>query len=81
MRAMRAEAFGRYEDLKLTDIPSPTLPDGRILVWMTAAGVTPLDHTILSGQYPKERRLWCLETKAPASLKRAEPPNFRRARG
>src|SRR3984893_10702285 len=53
MRAMRAEAFGRYEDLKLTVIPSPTLPDGRILVWMTAAGVTPLDHTILSGQYPK----------------------------
>src|SRR5580700_2264804 len=53
MRAMRAEAFGRYEDLKLTDIPSPTLPDGRILVWMTAAGVTPLDHTILSGHYPK----------------------------
>jgi NADPH2:quinone reductase len=53
MRAMRAEAFGRYEDLKLTVIPSPTLSDGRILVWMTAAGVTPLDHTILSGQYPK----------------------------
>ena len=55
MRAMRAEAFGRYEDLKLTDIPSPTLSDGRILVWMTAAGVTPLDHTILSGQYPKAK--------------------------
>src|SRR6202047_3318836 len=55
MRAMRAEAFGRYEDLKLTDIPSPTLSDGRILVWMTAAGVTPLDHTICSGKYPKAK--------------------------
>jgi NADPH2:quinone reductase len=52
---MRAEAFGRYEDMKLTDIPSPTLSDGRILVRMNAAGVTPLDHTILSGQYPKAK--------------------------
>ncbi len=55
MRAVRAEALGRYEYLKLTDIPSPTLSDGRILVRMTAAGVTPLDHTILSGQYPKAK--------------------------
>jgi hypothetical protein len=29
MRAMRAEAFGGYQDLKFTDIPSPALPDGR----------------------------------------------------
>src|SRR5580700_5226178 len=55
MRAMRAEAFGGYQDLKLTDIPSPTLSDGRVSVRMTAAGVTPLDHTILSGQYPKAK--------------------------
>src|SRR6267378_3644993 len=55
MRAMRAEAFGGYQDLKFTDIPSPALSDGRVLVRMTAAGVTPLDHTILSGQYPKAK--------------------------
>ena len=55
MRAMRAEAFGGYQDLKLTDIPSPALSDGRVSVRMTAAGVTPLDHTILSGQYPKAK--------------------------
>ena len=55
MRAMRAEAFGGYQDLKFTDIPSPTLTDGRVLVRMTAAGVTPLDHTILSGQYPNAK--------------------------
>ena len=52
MRAMRAEGFGGYQDLKLTDIPSPSLSEGRVLVRMTAAGVTPLDYTILSGQYP-----------------------------
>src|SRR5262249_34391435 len=52
MRAMRAEDFGGYQDLKLTDIPSPSLSEGRVLVRMPAAGVTPLDYTILSGQYP-----------------------------
>ena len=55
MRAIRTEAFGGYHDLKLADIPSPALSDGRVLVRMTAAGVTPLDHTILSGQYPKAK--------------------------
>jgi NADPH:quinone reductase-like Zn-dependent oxidoreductase len=29
------------------------LVDGRVLVRLTAAGVTPLDHTILSGGYPR----------------------------
>jgi hypothetical protein len=37
MRAMRAEAFGGYQDLKFTDIPSPALSDGRVLVRMTAS--------------------------------------------
>jgi NADPH2:quinone reductase len=52
MRAMRAEGFDGYKDLKLMDIPSPSLSEGRVLVRMTAAGVTPLDHTILSGHFP-----------------------------
>lgn len=52
MRAMRAEGFDGYKDLKLMDIPSPGLSEGRVLVRMTAAGVTPLDHTILSGHFP-----------------------------
>jgi NADPH:quinone reductase len=52
MRAMRADKFSGYERLKLVDLPKPAVSDGRVLVRMTAAGVTPLDHTILSGQYP-----------------------------
>src|ERR1700687_1954122 len=48
MRAMRAEEFGGYEALKLVDIPKPAVSDGKVLLRMTAAGVTPLDHTILS---------------------------------
>ena len=53
MRAMRAESFTGSGGLKLIDVPRPTLVDGRVLVRLTAAGVTPLDHTILSGGYPR----------------------------
>jgi NADPH:quinone reductase len=52
MRAMRAEAFTGYNDLNLVQVPKPTPTDGRVLVRITAAGVTPLDHTILSGGMP-----------------------------
>src|SRR5438105_15162775 len=52
MRAMRAEKFSGYEGLKLIDLPKPAVTDGKVLLRMTAAGVTPLDHTILSGKFP-----------------------------
>jgi NADPH2:quinone reductase len=52
MRAMRAEGFGGYKDLKIVDLPKPTVADGKVLLRMTSAGVTPLDHTILSGHFP-----------------------------
>jgi NADPH:quinone reductase len=55
MRAMRAEAFNGFKELKLIDLPKPALSDGRVLVRVTAAGVTPLDHTILSGQFPHSK--------------------------
>src|SRR6202163_4469570 len=55
MRAMRAEGFSGYEDLKLVDIPKPAASDGRVLVRITAAGVTPLEHTILSGGYSRAK--------------------------
>jgi NADPH2:quinone reductase len=48
---MRAETFSGYEALKLVDLPKPAVTDGKVLVRITAAGVTPLDHTILSGQF------------------------------
>src|SRR5260370_34991293 len=52
MRAMRAETFNGYQALKLVDLPKPAVGDGRVLLRMTAAGVTPLDQTILSGKFP-----------------------------
>jgi NADPH2:quinone reductase len=51
MRAMRAEQFSGYEGLKLVQLPKPVVSDGKALIQITAAGVTPLDHTILSGQF------------------------------
>ena len=55
MRAMRVEGFSGYKDLKLVDIPKPSVSDGRVVIRITAAGVTPLDHTILSGGYPRAK--------------------------
>src|ERR1700730_2765025 len=55
MRAMRAEAFSGYKDLKLVDIPKPAVSDGRVVIRITAAGVTPLEYTILSGGYPRAK--------------------------
>src|SRR5882757_5995757 len=51
MRAMRAETFNGYKELKMVDLPKPAVTDGKVLVRITAAGVTPLDYTILSGQF------------------------------
>jgi NADPH2:quinone reductase len=53
MRAMRAESFTGYGGLKCVEVPRPRRADGRVLVRITAAGVTPLDHTILSGGYAR----------------------------
>ena len=55
MHAMRAERFGGYQDLKLVEIPKPAVSDGRVVVRLTAAGVTPLDYTILSGGHPRAK--------------------------
>ena len=55
MHAMRAERFSGYQDLKMVEIPKPAVADGRVLVRLTAAGVTPLDYTILSGGHPRAK--------------------------
>ena len=47
MRAMQARGFKGYGDLELVNPPKPEASDGEVLVRMTAAGVTPLDRTIL----------------------------------
>jgi NADPH2:quinone reductase len=53
MRAMEAETFSGYGGLRQIELPKPQPAKNRVLVRVTAAGVTPLDHTILSGEHPR----------------------------
>jgi NADPH:quinone reductase len=55
MRAMEAKTFSGYGALRQIDLPKPQPATDRVLVRITAAGVTPLDHTILSGGHPRAK--------------------------
>jgi len=55
MRAIQAESFSGYGGLRLIEAPKPPPAKDRVLVRVTAAGVTPLDHTILTGGLPRTR--------------------------
>ena len=76
MRAMRAEGFRGYEDLKLGDIPKPAASEGRVLVRITAAGVTPLEHTILSGGYPRAKAPLVLGSEGAGVIEDANGSGF-----
>ena len=54
MCAIEAKAFSGYGGLVEIELPRPQPAKDRVLVRVTAAGVTPLDHTILSGGHPRE---------------------------
>jgi len=73
---MRAEGFRGYQDLKLVNIPKPNLSDGRVLVKMAAAGVTPLDHTILSGGYPRAKAPLVLGSEGAGVVEDANGSEF-----
>jgi NADPH:quinone reductase len=53
MRAIEAKTFSGYGGLRQIELPKPQPAKDRVLVRVTAAGVTPLDHTILSGAHPR----------------------------
>ncbi len=55
MHAIEAETFSGYGGLRRTELPKPRPARDRVLVHVTAAGVTPLDHTILSGGHPRAK--------------------------
>ncbi|MGD1049625.1 MAG: zinc-binding alcohol dehydrogenase family protein [Solirubrobacteraceae bacterium] len=52
MQAVQAVEHGAYDALRLVDIPQPRPSDGQALIQVTAAGVTPLDRTVLAGLLP-----------------------------
>ena len=55
MLAIEATIFSGYGGLRQTDLPRPPVTRDRVLVRVTAAGVTPLDYTILSGGHPRAK--------------------------
>jgi NADPH2:quinone reductase len=55
MRAIEAKSFSGYGGLRLTELPRPQPAKDRVLIRVTAAGVTPLDYTILSGAHPRAK--------------------------
>ncbi|CAH2403528.1 quinone oxidoreductase family protein [Mesorhizobium escarrei] len=55
MRAIEAETFSGYGGLREVELPKPRAAKDRVLIRVTAAGVTPLDHTILSGGHPRAK--------------------------
>ncbi len=73
---MRAEGFRGHQDLKLVNIPKPNLSDGRVLVKITAAGVTPLEHTILSGGYPRAKAPLVLGSEGAGVVEDANGSEF-----
>src|SRR5260221_2170156 len=55
MRPIQAETSGEYGGLRQIELTKPQPAKERVLVRVTAAGVTPLDHTILSGGHPRAK--------------------------
>src|SRR5580698_957274 len=76
MRAIRAEQFSGYEGLKLVELPKPAITDGKVLVRVTAAGVTPLDYTILSGQFHGVRAPLVLGNEGAGVVERGGGTDF-----
>src|SRR5256712_10214199 len=55
MRAIEAQTFSGYGGLRQVELPKPQPAKSRVLVRVTAAGVTALDYTILSGGRPRAK--------------------------
>src|ERR1700726_1555297 len=55
MLAIEANTFSGYAGLRQTELPRPQPARDRVLVRVTAAGVTPLEYTILSGGHPRAK--------------------------
>src|ERR1700737_2435037 len=55
MRAIEANTFSGYGGLRQMELPKPQPAKDRVLVRVTAAGVTPLEYTVLSGGHPRAK--------------------------
>jgi NADPH2:quinone reductase len=55
MLAIEANTFSGYGGLQQVELPKPQTAKDRVLVRVTAAGVTPLEYTVLSGGHPRAK--------------------------
>jgi len=55
MRGFEAKTFSGYGGLHQAELPKPQPAKERVLVRITAAGVTPLEYTVLSGGHPRAK--------------------------
>src|SRR5258708_6679393 len=55
MRAIEAKTFSGYSGVRQVEVPKPQPAKERVLVRVTAAGVTPLEYTVLSGGHPRAK--------------------------
>ena len=55
MRMMVAKQFNGYRGLEQVEAPKPQVTDGSVVVRVRAAGVTPLEHTIVEGGFPRAK--------------------------
>jgi NADPH:quinone reductase len=55
MQAMQADTFSGYGGLRQVELPKPQPAGDRVLIRVTAAGVTPLEYTVLSGGHPRAK--------------------------
>ena len=55
MLAIQADSFSGYRGLRQVELPPPQPAKDRVLVRVTAAGVTPLEYTVLSGGHPRAK--------------------------
>src|ERR1700736_3242666 len=55
MRAIEAKIFSGYDGLRQVELPKPQPAKDRVLVRVSAAGVTPLEYTVLSGGHPRAK--------------------------
>src|SRR3954454_8456986 len=53
MKAVRLNAFGGPEMLKVEEVPVPEPAEGEILIRIHGASINPVDHKIRSGNYPR----------------------------
>ena len=78
MRVIVEKTFSGYRRLQQTELARPQPAKDRVLVHVTAAGVTPLDYTILSGGHPRAKAPLVLGNEAPVSSTTPGTPVWRR---